>query len=65
VSGEFSLDDILEPDQDDFDSEITRRRDRSFNGSFGGKITPHRVERDSHGWSPATYSVASDSWRPR
>ena len=53
VRGEFGLDDILETDQDDLDGEITRRRDRSFNGSLGGEITPHRVERDSQCSTPA------------
>jgi hypothetical protein len=54
VRGELSLDDILETDQDDLDGEITRCRDRSFNGSLGGKIAPHRVERDSQRCTPAT-----------
>jgi hypothetical protein len=44
---ELALDDVLEADQNHLEAEVARCRNRSFHGSLGGEITPHRVERDS------------------
>jgi hypothetical protein len=49
MGSELGLDDIFETDQHYLDIEVAGGGHRAFNSGFGGEITAHRVERDSHG----------------